>query len=150
MKSVIIAALCLVALAAEAEQCYQFGGKTYCPPKDGSQLVLPCNNAGCMSERPIPVLPTPAPVVQTATVTAVVAPVDKDGKPSEFVNGCGQYGCSVSKAPIVAVEVPPPPPPTVVWVQPPPVQVPTVIMWGPYNGTGPWNLPSGPPLRRHH
>jgi hypothetical protein len=148
MKRVITALFSVFALTAQAADCFQFAGQKYCPVGDGAQKPVPCESASCLTPDYSLKLPKTGQTVYVAPPT-VVAPTDADGKPSKFVNACSQYGCSVSQAPVVVEPYVPSPPPTVWWYQPAPVAVPTVIMWGPMQGTGPWGLPSGPPLRRH-
>lgn len=118
--------------------------------------VRSCDSPYCLYEQPwqaAKLLPQAA--VQTATTVVtpitperVAVPGQKAGKPT-YVRVCSPYGCQLVQEPAVIVSVPSvPAPPNVYWYQPPPVNVPTIITWGPWLGTGPWGLPSGPPLRR--
>lgn len=110
--------------------------------------VRECRSVDCMSPwRNIPPLPEPS-VAPAPTVTAVIAPVDATSRGVEYMQICGPGGCWMTKAPVVVVEYPLPPPPNVYWYQPPAYNVPKVVTWGPWQGHGPWGLPSGPPLRR--
>lgn len=118
--------------------------------------VRNCDSPYCLYQQPGAVAKLLPPAVQTVTVVVtpitperVAVPGQKAGQPT-YVRVCGPYGCQLMQEPAAIVSVPvAPPPPKVYWYQPPPVNVPTVITWGTWQGSGPWGLPSGPPLRRH-
>lgn len=153
MRTLVFLVIALAATAANATDCFLFNGQKYCPvasevAEQPRSEVQPCRSTSCLVPDYWNRLPKPEVKVIEPRVTAVVAPTDAAGAPAAYVNTCSQYGCTVSKAPVVAVEIPPSEPPKVFWYQPGPVAVPTVIFWGPQLGYGPWGLPSGPPLRR--
>ncbi|GEM_PF-3249486 len=127
--------------------CWLFGGKMYCPPTDGSQLVLPCESANALYERPIPVIPVLS-AAPTTQVVGVIAPTDARGRPMPAAEICSQYGCTGANTPTPIVQYQSYQPQTAVWVQEPPKACAKIIVWGPQLGTGPWGLPSGPPLHR--
>ena len=145
MKSLFSLVLALAACAAGAQSVDLPAGPA----------VRNCDSPYCLYQpwEAAKLLPT---AVQT--VTAVVTPItpervavpgQKAGQPT-YIRVCGPYGCQLVQEPVAIVTVPTAPaPPAVYWYQPAPVNVPTVITWGPWQGNGPWGLPSGPRLQRH-
>lgn len=123
--------------------CWLFGGQVYCPPKDGSQLVLPCKSTECLSERPIPVVRIEPPVVHVPPPT-IIAPTDTSGRPMPYANVVGAGYNGVVPTPYTVQDWAPYVPPTTVWVQPPAKRVPTGVLVRPY-----WTM-DGPPLHGHH
>lgn len=117
--------------------------------------VRNCDSPNCMYQQPWEAAKLLPQTVHTVTVVVTpvtperqVVPGQKVGQPT-YIRVCGPQGCQVVQEPVVIVTVPmTPAPPAVYWYQPPPVNVPTVITWGTWQGNGPWGLPSGPPLRR--
>jgi hypothetical protein len=138
MKALFSLMLVLVVGTANAA-CFTFDGKEYCPPD--SEQARPCTSASCLTPNYGLKLPETKVTVYVPE-PVVIAPTDKNGQPSAFANYC-EYGCGVAPAPMVVrpyVVVPQ----TIWWYQPPPVEVPTVIVWRPWD-----TMTGNPPLKRH-